>query len=59
MNVTEEKLREIIEEFNDWAWCKCYDCRVDCHSHAVDTEASKPKLADFIISEIKNAEKLS
>lgn len=59
MLVSEEQLRAIIESFNDWAWCKCHDCRVDCHSHAVDTEARLPKLADFVISEIKDAEKLS
>ncbi len=56
LSVTEEKLRELIEEFDDWAWCNCNDCRVDCHSHAVDTEASKPKLAEYLIKELQNAQ---
>ncbi len=53
MNVTEQQLKEILENFDDWEWCKCNDCRIDCHSHAVDTEASKPKIAKYIIEELK------
>ena len=53
-NVSHEKLRDIIESFNDWIWCDCRDCRTDSHSHAVDTEASKTKIADYIIKELKN-----
>lgn len=56
-SVTEERLREIIEYFNDWEWCKCNDCRVDCHSHAVNTDASLTKLADYVIKELKNERK--
>lgn len=41
-------IKEIIEDFDDWVWCDCFNCKGDCHAHAVNTEASKKNLIEHI-----------
>jgi hypothetical protein len=53
MMASEEKLREVIESFTGWVSCHCADCRADCHSHAINEDASLSNLADYVISELK------
>ena len=36
---------EKVNEFDDWVWCKCSECRADARSHAVDCHASLSNLA--------------
>jgi hypothetical protein len=47
-----EKLKEIIMSFDNWVWCNCKDCRIDCHSHAVDTEESKAELVKYVMEKL-------
>lgn len=47
-----DKLEEIIRSFDNWVWCNCRECRIDCKSHAVDTEASKEELIKFVMEKL-------
>src|SRR6185369_10340912 len=43
-----ERCAKAIENFEDWVWCTCSECKADAHSHAVKTEASLSRLAETI-----------
>jgi len=40
-----EQIAEIVEEFDDWVWCTCSECKANAGSHAVKTEPSLSRLA--------------
>lgn len=43
-----EEAAKAVEDFDDWVWCTCSDCKQEPHSHAVKTSASMEKLATAI-----------
>jgi hypothetical protein len=53
MQVTEEKLRDLIEDFNGWVSCPCSECNY-AKSHGIDLRASAHKLAEYLAEELKN-----
>ncbi len=54
LNLTDEQkeeLRRRIVDFTDWEWCDCPECKVDSHSHAVETHSSLAKLAREVLND--------
>lgn len=40
-----ERAIAAIADFDDWVWCKCFDCRTSPSSHSVATTASLVNIA--------------
>lgn len=46
-----EELRNRIDEFNNWVYCECSDCKGWSGSHAINTDASIEKLIEEVLKD--------
>lgn len=42
-----ERIRNLIQNFDDFIACQCSECQSDARSHAIDTGATLQKLVDY------------
>lgn len=54
INITEDRLKELLENFNNWVSCRCSECRCDANAHAVDEWKSMENLYNYILEETKD-----
>ena len=45
---------EIAANFDNWAWCKCSECKVDAGSHAIATADSLSAIAAAILAKLED-----
>lgn len=45
-----EKAAKVVEDFDNWDFCTCYDCKTNASSHAVKVSTSTERIAAAIRS---------
>jgi hypothetical protein len=48
-----ERDARIVEDFDEWVYCTCSECRADAGSHAVKISTSAEKIAAAIRAEVE------
>jgi hypothetical protein len=49
MNATDlNRVLQLVDEFDDFAWCQCSDCKCGASSHGADYDKTMKQLRDFL-----------